>query len=659
MEASTHQWNLGMKKIKGKLVKRSSSTDLEVNHHSVVDWTKYDERLIECVKNGDVEKLRVTLGKKGTSAIKVDPNGTTALHTACLNGNIECLDILLEEQPDLSFLDKSGCSPLHVAAQSGNTGCVKRILKYKVHIGTQDGRKMTALHHAAAKGHMECTELLVNNSAPLNGKDKDGRTPLLMAIQGAHEDVVKLLLERGAKVNIADNSKKTALMYASLLGLSKNVEMLLKRGANPQLTDSNDHTAEDYARLCGYQEIIDLIHSAPSVANWDAGESSEDTEKEDETSAPAGEAVSEFSSPDESEGDISNLLHDRTISSATWIPCTVNNGSLSAQESFSSKASTTLSSSRAGNQDLSDDIKELEEENEMLNQELNKLRVQYHKTLERLRSLEAQQESKNSEAPVMNNHVNGNVEEQILEEKEKKIEELEKEIKNLTESLAKEKEYRNDAEDEIATLKAQVASYQDDNVADFNSSENDEDIDLPGVNIDKLSKHSQSGQLISLHGQITTLKLENETLREQLKQHSEVNGDFLDSHTDIPTIPLTVYQQLKESNEDEIFKLMEELEELKIANESLQRAANQKGPCPQCKLHKNKSSNLTENETEHHLAAEVKQLKHQLKVTENEHRKTLNVYRLHLLNAYQHEMDPQIQEAIQMIIKLRSSEQFC
>ena len=650
-----------MKKIKGKLVKRSSQTELEVNHRSISDWTKYDERLIECVNNGDLEKLRVTLGKKGTSAIKLDPTGTTALHTACLNGNVGCLDILLEEQPDLSVVNKSGCSPLHVAARSGNTECVKRILQHKVHVGTQDGRKMTALHHAAAKGHKVCVELLVNNSAPLNGKDKDGRTPLLMAIQGAHEDVVKLLLERGAKVNIADNSKKTALMYASLLGLSKNVEMLLKRGANPQLTDSNEHTAEDYARLCHYQDIIDLIHSAPPIANWDAGETSEDTEHEEETSIPPGEAISEFSSPDESEADTSNLLHNGTMLSASGIPSSVNSGSLSAQESFSSKASMTLSSTRAPNQDLSDDIKELEEENEMLNQELNKLRLQYHKTLERLRNLETQQESKNSDSLMITNHVNGNVEDEILEEKEKRIEELEREVKNLSENLEKEKESRNDAEEEIAILKAQVASYQDD-VADFNSSENDDDIDLPGVDVkssDKLVKNNQSGQLISLHGQITTLKLENETLREQLKQHSGVTGDFLDAKADIPTIPLTVYQQLKESNEDEIFKLTEELEELKITNESLQRAISEKGPCPQCKLQKDNSSNSVDNKQENRLALELKQLKHQFEVAENEHRKTLNSYRLHLLNAYQQEMDPQVEEAIQMIIRLRSSEQFC
>ena len=36
----------------------SKQTQLQVNHHSAADWTKYDARLIECVENGDVEKLK-------------------------------------------------------------------------------------------------------------------------------------------------------------------------------------------------------------------------------------------------------------------------------------------------------------------------------------------------------------------------------------------------------------------------------------------------------------------------------------------------------------------------------------------------------------------------------------------------------------------------
>lgn len=59
------------------------------------------------------------------------------------------------------------------------------------------------------------------------------------------------------------------------------------------------------------------------------------------------------------------------------------------------------------------------------------------------------------------------------------------------------------------------------------------------------------------------------------------------------------------------------------------------------------------------LVSELTQLREEFEVAEIKHRSAINMYRLHLLNAYQNQMDPQVQEAIQMIVKLRSSEQFC
>ena len=155
------------------------------------------------------------------------------------------------------------------------------------------------------------------------------------------------------------------------------------------------------------------------------------------------------------------------------------------------------------------------------------------------------------------------------------------------------------------------------------------------------------------------LKLENETLRQQLKKYTEESVEFLDNEASMPSIPLSVYQQLKESNEDEIFKLTEELEEVKITNESLQRAISEKQTCPQRNVGKNSLSNSPNNKQQEFRLSELKQLRHEFKVAQTEHQRTLNVYRLHLLNAHQQELDPQVQEAIQMIIELRSSVQFC
>lgn len=42
------------------------------------EWNKNDDRLLQAVENGDVEKVASLLGKKGASATKLDSEGKTA-----------------------------------------------------------------------------------------------------------------------------------------------------------------------------------------------------------------------------------------------------------------------------------------------------------------------------------------------------------------------------------------------------------------------------------------------------------------------------------------------------------------------------------------------------------------------------------------------------
>lgn len=53
--------------------------------------------MIECVKNGDIEKFRVILKKKGILVIKLSFGGLIVFYIFCLNGNVECFDVLFED----------------------------------------------------------------------------------------------------------------------------------------------------------------------------------------------------------------------------------------------------------------------------------------------------------------------------------------------------------------------------------------------------------------------------------------------------------------------------------------------------------------------------------------------------------------------------------
>ncbi|XP_048584123.1 ankycorbin isoform X2 [Nematostella vectensis] len=504
-------------------------------------------------------------------------------------------------EANISVQDKSGSTILHVAAKAGHIECVQRVLDLGVDSNCQDGKRMTPLHLATAKGHMEVVQLLVGCNASLNITDKDGRTPLLMAIQSGHEEIVCLLLDKGAKVNIADNAKKTALMYASLLGLTKCVETLLKRGANSRLVDSQSHTAEDYARIGGHKEVIAIIKNAPTVATWDAGENSE--EEEEEPEIPNGELVSAFSNQDSEEMSIASHQNIVPSSQMVWIDT-----SSRSSGSFSSKTSTAISSPRASlsmpGRDLTLEIKELEEENEVLNQELGKLRVQHQKTLDRLRftetELEAERKKSPSPSPLKNSRqMNGSIEEDLTEWKDHKIEALELEVSKLQVDLQNERTSRKETEEKVEKLKAQVTSYE-----------------------------------------------------------SRVNGDV--NHND-STISLSVYEQLKESSEEEIFSLTERIQGLTLANETLEKEVLESRRNIEKSNQETMAGIKSSAEQSHKkfLESEVNRLRKQIKSAEAEHERRINMYRIHLISAVQGELDADVEGALQTIISLRASEQFC
>jgi ankyrin repeat protein len=56
-------------------------------------------------------------------------NGFTALHIACINGNIDIVNSLLKYNSSVNLCDINGFTPLHVACQHGNIDIVNSLLK--------------------------------------------------------------------------------------------------------------------------------------------------------------------------------------------------------------------------------------------------------------------------------------------------------------------------------------------------------------------------------------------------------------------------------------------------------------------------------------------------------------------------------------------------
>ena len=84
----------------------------------------------------------------------VNDNGNTPLHSACANGQIGAVEILIKNKANIEARDLFGATPLLIAAQHGNIEVLKFLLDLGADITAQDDEGETALHKAVFNQHL-------------------------------------------------------------------------------------------------------------------------------------------------------------------------------------------------------------------------------------------------------------------------------------------------------------------------------------------------------------------------------------------------------------------------------------------------------------------------------------------------------------------------
>ncbi|KAM7014798.1 uveal autoantigen with coiled-coil domains and ankyrin repeats isoform 2-T2 [Tautogolabrus adspersus] len=225
------------------------------------DWNKYDDRLMKAVERSEVDKVAAVLSKKGIIPTKLDVEGRSAFHLAATRGHLECLNLILGHNVDITATDATGKNALHLACRNGHSLCVQKLLQHNCPVGNVDLQGRTALHDAVMAGCSSSVKLLCDSGASVNASDFDGRTPLVLATQMCHPRICQLLLERGADITTRDKQNKTALILGCEFGCKDAVEVLLKNGIDLKAVDGLGHDAFHYARLSKNQELAALVKS--------------------------------------------------------------------------------------------------------------------------------------------------------------------------------------------------------------------------------------------------------------------------------------------------------------------------------------------------------------------------------------------------------------
>ena len=168
--------------------------------------------------------------------------GQTLLHVACKFGNVNIVDILLENGADVFARDTNEYmwTPLHYAASSGHYGCAKTLLK-----SCNDIKRLVNIKSSTK--HLEENQ---------GNKCMSGKTALMEASMNGFPNIVKLLCKSGAKIDDKDTFGRTALYMASAKGSEECVEMLIEMKADVRKVDKYGKTPLHIAAMRGYVGIL-------------------------------------------------------------------------------------------------------------------------------------------------------------------------------------------------------------------------------------------------------------------------------------------------------------------------------------------------------------------------------------------------------------------
>jgi lysophospholipase len=141
------------------------------------------------VARDDVEGLEFCITSAGTALYSGVIEGTAEVVVP--GGIVNCLDA------------GSGRSPLHVAALNGNMRCVEKLLESGALVHLRDELGHTALYYAARQGHVGIVDTLVSAGANLGGMENEaGYVGLAMqnAVHAGKEAMVDIWRRAGVKL---------------------------------------------------------------------------------------------------------------------------------------------------------------------------------------------------------------------------------------------------------------------------------------------------------------------------------------------------------------------------------------------------------------------------------------------------------------------------
>src|SRR5580692_700546 len=236
-----------------------------------------DSRLADAAMAPNPEAVRSLLKQK-IDVNTPQPDGTTALHWAVRQDDLETADLLIRAGANVKAANRFGATPLSLAATNGNAAMIEKLLKAGEDanaVVSESGDSVLML--AARTGKPAAVAMLLNHGADVNKTNATGQTALMWAAAEKNAAAVQILIEHKADFSIRTHAAPppkpmdtifsapfpvggmTALLFAARQNDMKSAAILLAAGADVKESAQDGTSPILVAILNGHYTLANFL----------------------------------------------------------------------------------------------------------------------------------------------------------------------------------------------------------------------------------------------------------------------------------------------------------------------------------------------------------------------------------------------------------------
>lgn len=221
---------------------------------------------------------------------KQAPDGSTPLHWAVYEGDVEQTKELIRAGADVNHSNNYGANAMQLAAEVANAEMLEVLLEAGADPDSPNPEGQTALMLVARTGNVEAAKLLLDAGATIDARESWGeQTALMWASARNHPAMMDLLIREGADINAnskardykrhltaegraknLDTGGLTPLMYAVRSNCRDCVDVLIEHDVNLDKPDPDGVSPVLLAILNSNWDIAaKLIENGADVNQWD------------------------------------------------------------------------------------------------------------------------------------------------------------------------------------------------------------------------------------------------------------------------------------------------------------------------------------------------------------------------------------------------------